>query len=148
MDLETITLSEVRQWKTNITRYHLYVQSRKKKKKGYKWTYLQSRNRVTDFEKLMVTKADRLGDGRDGLGVWNWDMYTDVYGMTVQWGPADLLYSTENSTQYAVIIYVGKESERQWMCVYVWLGHFAVQQKWWQPCKLTMLQKKFKNTLQ
>ena len=32
-------------------------------KKGYKSTYLQNRNRVTDFEKLMVTKADRLGNG-------------------------------------------------------------------------------------
>ena len=33
----------------------------------------------------------------------------------------DLLYSKENSTQYSVImiIYVGKESEREWICVYV-----------------------------
>ena len=30
----------------------------------------------------------------------------------------DLLYSTENSTQYSVINYVGKESEREWMCEY------------------------------
>ena len=30
----------------------------------------------------------------------------------------DLLYSTVNSTQYSVIIYVGKESEKEWMCVY------------------------------
>ena len=30
-----------------------------------------------------------------------------------------LLYSTENSTQYAEIIYMGKESEKEWMCVYV-----------------------------
>ena len=33
----------------------------------------------------------------------------------------DLLYSKENSTQYSVIIYMGKESEREWICVYVWL---------------------------
>lgn len=31
----------------------------------------------------------------------------------------DLLYSTENSTQYCGIIYVGKESERDWICVNV-----------------------------
>ena len=31
----------------------------------------------------------------------------------------DLLYNTENSTQYSVIIYVGKESEREWICVYI-----------------------------
>ena len=31
----------------------------------------------------------------------------------------DLLSSTENCIQYSVIIYGGKESEREWMCVYV-----------------------------
>ena len=35
MDLETVILSEVRQRKTNIIGYHLYVES-KKKKKWYK----------------------------------------------------------------------------------------------------------------
>ena len=30
-----------------------------------------------------------------------------------------LLYSTENSTPYSVIIYVGKESEKMAMCVCV-----------------------------
>ena len=43
---------------------------KKKKKNGYKLTYLQERNRLTDFEsKLMVTKVYRLGGGRDwGFG--------------------------------------------------------------------------------
>ena len=31
----------------------------------------------------------------------------------------DLLYSTGNSTQYSLIIYVGKVSEKEWMCVHV-----------------------------
>ena len=31
----------------------------------------------------------------------------------------DLLYSTGNSTPYSVIIYMGKESENEWMCVHV-----------------------------
>ena len=40
----------------------------KKKKKGYKRTYLQ--NRLTDIEdKFIVTKEG--GRGRDKLGVWN-----------------------------------------------------------------------------
>ena len=43
-------------------------------------------------------------------------MPTEVYGMIGQWGPA---YDTGMSTQEFVIIYVGKESEREWMCVYV-----------------------------
>ena len=29
----------------------------------------------------------------------------------------DLLYSTENSPQYSVMVYVGKESEKEWMCI-------------------------------
>ena len=59
MDLEIIILSEVRQRKMNIIRYHLYVES---KKKWYKWIYLQNRNRLTDIEnKLMVTRRDGVG---------------------------------------------------------------------------------------
>ena len=39
--------------------YHLYVKS---KKKWYKWTYLQNRNRLTDIEnKLMFTKGESEG---------------------------------------------------------------------------------------
>ena len=77
---------------------------------------MQNRNRLTDFEKLILTKGDRWGVGRrDGLGVWDWHMHTDIYGMIGQWG---LLYSTGNSTQYSVLIYVGKESEREWICVH------------------------------
>ena len=31
----------------------------------------------------------------------------------------ELLYSMGNSTQYSVISYMAKESEREWMCIYV-----------------------------
>ena len=42
--------------------------------KGYKRTYLQNRNRVTDVEnKLIVTK------GEIGGGGINWEMGTDIY---------------------------------------------------------------------
>ena len=64
MNLETIILSEVSQWKTNIVWYHLYVES----KKGKKWSHLQDRNKLMDFEKLRVTKRDRLKSGRNTLG--------------------------------------------------------------------------------
>ena len=37
--------------------------------KGYKWTYLQNRNRLTDFEKLLVIKGSRLRGGWTGC-VW------------------------------------------------------------------------------
>ena len=29
-----------------------------------------------------------------------------------------LLYSMGNSTQYSVIIHIGRESEKEWMCIY------------------------------
>ena len=31
----------------------------------------------------------------------------------------DLLYSTGNSTQYSVVAYMGKESKKEWIYVYV-----------------------------
>ena len=46
---------------------------------------------------------------------WHWHMQPVVYGMPGQW---DLLYSPGNSIQYSVIIYMGKESEKEWVCVY------------------------------
>ena len=48
--------------------------------------------------------------------------------------------STEHSTQYSLIIYVKKDSERDYICVHVQLNHFFVQQKLSQPCKSTILQ--------
>ena len=29
----------------------------------------------------------QVGEGRDGLGVWDWHMHTEVYEMIGQWGP-------------------------------------------------------------
>ena len=49
------------------------------------------------------------------LGVWDWHEHTVLYGMDII---GDLLYSTGDSTQYSVITYI-KESEREWMCVYI-----------------------------
>ena len=55
-------------------------------------------------------------------------------------GNKDLLCSTENSTQYSVMIDVGKEIERKWICIHVWLTHLVVQQKLSQCCKSTIFQ--------
>ena len=40
-----------------------------------------------------------------------------------------LLYSTGNSTQYSVMTYMGKESGKEWIYVYIQMDHFAVQLK-------------------
>ena len=49
----------------------------------------------------------------------------------------DLLYSTENSAQYSVMVYMGRESGEAWIYVFVWQIHFAVYLKLAQPCKLS-----------
>ena len=53
----------------------------------------------------------------------------------------DLLYSTGNYTQYFIIIYKGKESEKnRYICIYN--NHFAVHLKLTQYCKSTICQLK------
>ena len=64
MDIEIILLGELRQRKTNIIWYHLYVSQNK----WYKWTYLQDRS-ITDIEDKHVYKRENMG-GSDKLGDW------------------------------------------------------------------------------
>ena len=52
---------------------------------------MQNRNRLTDFEKLMVTEGNRWGWGREGLGVWDWLMDT-VKCQTVRRISHDITY--------------------------------------------------------
>ena len=113
MHLELIILSEVRQWKTNIIWYHLYVKS---KKKGCKWTYLQNKSRLIDFENKHGYRRGQMlwggmdwGSGSDRCTLW----YTESLAT------GDLLYSTGKFTQYLVMVYVGKGSEKELMCVHV-----------------------------
>ena len=66
------------------------------------------------IEKLGGEEGGGGGGGRDGLGVRESHVHTEVYGMMDN---GDLLYSTENSTQYSMIIYVGK-NQKENGCVY------------------------------
>ena len=66
------------------------------------------------------------------------DIYTLLYIKYIT--NKNLLYSTGNSTQYSVLAYLGKESKKEWIYVYVYLIHFAVQQKLTQHCTSTILQ--------
>ena len=54
----------------------------------------------------------------------------------------DLLYSTENSTQYSAITYMRKESEKEW--IYIQLTHFAICLKLTEFCKLSIFHYKIK----
>ena len=44
-----------------------------------------------------------------------------------------------SSTQYLAMTYMGKESKKQWIYVYVSLIHFAVHLKLTQDCNSTIL---------
>ena len=63
MDLEIITLNEVRQRKTNVW-YCLHVGS---KKKWYNWSYLWNRNRLTDLENEPIVTEGKGQIGSLGL---------------------------------------------------------------------------------
>ena len=109
-------------------------------KQWYKETYLQNRNRLTDIEnKLMVTKGQR---GGDKVQI---NRYTLLY--IKQMNNKDLLYSTGNYIQYLVINY-----KRIWksiyvyVCVYIYVNHFAVHLKLTRHCKSTILQLKKKES--
>ena len=55
--------------------------------------------------------------GRDKLGIWVKQTHTTIYKMI---NNKDLLYST-GDIQYLVITYNGKESEKAYMCVCIYL---------------------------
>ena len=56
--------------------------------------------------------------GKEGI---NWvtgiDIYTRLYIKSIT--NRNLLYSTGNSTQYSVMTYMGIESKKEWLYVYV-----------------------------
>ena len=76
-----------------------------------------------------------------------------IYKIDKQQGP-----STENYIQYLVITYKGKESEKEYIYIfmikniniykeeyiYIWLKYFAIHLKLTQHCKSTILQLKKK----
>ena len=56
----------------------------------------------------MVTKGEMQWGKRGKLGIW----------ATYKTDNKDLLYSTRKSTQYFVITYMGKRSEKEWIYMY------------------------------
>ena len=132
MELEIIILSKVSQKQKD--KYHMIsLTCGILKKKRYKRTYLQKRNRLTDFKnEVTVTKGDRWWGGMD----WGFGM-----------GVCTLLYVEWMVYGYLLCIYQifchnlhGKRIWEKWIRVYVSPTLFAVEQKWLQPCKSTILQ--------
>ena len=73
MDLESVILNEVSQRRRNVLWLSLYVKS---KKKWYKWTYLQNRNRLSDLENKLVVSRGKDGGGRGIIREFGMDVYT------------------------------------------------------------------------
>ena len=67
---------------------------------------------------LYFKKSDK---GERGGGGINWEIGTDINTLLYikQKTNKNLLYSTGNSTQYSVMTYMGIESKREWIYVYV-----------------------------
>ena len=59
--------------------------------------------------------------GREGWGGKDWEVGISRCKLVYikQITTKDLLYSTGNSTQYSVMTYMGKESKKDWIYVYV-----------------------------
>ena len=59
------------------------------------------------------------GRGKGGGGI-NWEIGIDLYMLLYikQITNKNLLCSTGNSTQYSVMVYMGKESKKEWIYVY------------------------------
>ena len=54
---------------------------------------------------------------RDKLRVCYSHIHSTIYKIINK----DLLYSTGDFTQYSVIIYKGKEFEKEWICIYIYI---------------------------
>ena len=95
MQLEGIILSEVSERKTNISWYHLHVES----KIWHKWTYLWNINRLTDIEnRLVIAKAVGVGGMVQKIEASRGKL------LHIEWiNNKVLLYKTENYIQYHMI---------------------------------------------
>ena len=89
----------------------------------------------------MVTGGERWREGI--IREFETDMYTLLYLKRIT--NKDLLYSTGNSAQSYVAGWMGEESGKEWIHVYVWLSHFAVHLKLSQHCSSAILQYKIKS---
>ena len=91
-------------------------------KNGYKWTYLQNRSRVMNVEnKLVFTRRWERWIN------WDWHIHTKIYKID---NYKNLLYSTENCTQYSVKVYMGKESKKKRVDNMYMCNSFTVLYTW------------------
>ena len=128
MNLEIITLSAVRKKKTNIVWYYLTRGIQNMTQMNSSWKQETHRHR----EQTCGCQRGR-GEEKDGLGVWREQRQT----ITCRMDRRDPTVERRELHSIPVISLNGKE----WVCVYIYLNHFAVEQKLTQHCKSTTLQR-------
>ena len=106
MDIEIIILSEVSQTRKDKHQMILLICGLLKK----------DTNELTCWTETDSQTLKKLPKGT-GQGGMDWGFGIGICALWhMEWlAIGDLLYRTENSTQYSVIIYVGKESEKEWV---------------------------------
>ena len=57
-------------------------------KKGYKWNYLQTERDSQNLKTNLWLQKGTGGERRDGLGIRDWHLHTEVYWTIAQWGSA------------------------------------------------------------
>ena len=69
----------------------------------------------------MFSKGETFGGGMD------WEVGIRIYTLpyTKLISKKELLYSSEKSIQYSVLTYMGKESEKEWIYMYMY-GQFTL----------------------
>ena len=92
--------------------------------KQYRWTYLQAGNRHTDVESKHMDAKE---------GGMNWEIEMDIYTLLC------IKQITNENLFYNVVTEMGRKFQKENMYVYVWLIHFALQQKLTQLRKATIL---------
>jgi len=68
-------------------------------------------------------------DTKAGVSGEDWEVGVDVYTVLCikQMADETSLCSTGSSPQCPVVTEGGRRSETEWVCVYIWRIHFAVQ---------------------
>ena len=84
-----------------MIKMNLFTKQKKQTHRLQKQTY--------GFQRGKVGERDGLGLGRSTWTSWYMEWMVNE----------DLLYSTGNPTQYSVLTYVGKESGKEWIDVYI-----------------------------
>ena len=111
--IEIIILSEVSQTEKN---------------KSYDITYMWNLKKMIQMNLFTKQKQNHRCrkqtysyQGVRGGARINWEIGTDIYTLLYikQITNKDLVYSTGKSTQYSVMAYMGKESKKEWIYVYV-----------------------------